>query len=330
MANFMINLVPYILLLVGFWLLIKGADIFVDGSSNIARLLKIPTIIIGLTVVAFGTSMPEASVSITAAIKGANALAISNVIGSNIFTLLVVLDMYALINPVRQRVYLLKMDVPLSIMITCFLSLFLIDSEWRNFLSCTGADTLCRFAGISLLILFVLFLASTVKDALCSRAGTFKEAEKARSAMSLPKSVFFIAAGIAGIICGGNLVVDSASDIALSFGLSETFVGLTIVALGTSLPELVTSVVASRKNENDLAIGNVIGSNIFNILLILGASAAISPIQVDASALYDTLILVAVSIIGYILTLHRRNLDRRDGILLLVMYVLFFIYILIR
>lgn len=317
----------YIYLILGFVLLIKGADFFVDGSSSVAKLLKVPAIIIGLTVVAFGTSMPEASVSITAALKGENSLAVSNVLGSNMFNLLVVLGCSALMRPLSASKSVMKTEFPFSIIITAVLLLVTMKTSVAEVLAGGGEYTLGRVGGILLLVLFVWFLIAQIKGALKARSEFDGEEYETLSPL---KSAVYITGGIAGIVWGGNLVVDSATEIALHFGLSQTFIGLTIVALGTSLPELVTSVVASRKGENDLALGNVIGSNIFNILLILGASAAISPMVVDVNAVYDMFILIVVSILGYLCAKSKRVLSKKEGILFLLVYVVYFGYIYVR
>lgn len=318
----------YILLLLGFLLLIKGADAFVDGSSSVAKILKIPTIIIGLTVVAFGTSMPEFSVSLTAAMKGSNDLAVSNVLGSNIFNLLVVLGACSLIQPVQAKSSLLKKEFPFSIFIAVILLLLDSDFSISKVLEGKGTFTLGRLGGILFLILFAVFLYATVKTALRSRDEMVDEEEY--KVMSPIKSALYIIIGLAGIIWGGDLVVDSACNIAETFGLSQTFIGLTIVAVGTSLPELVTSMVAAGKGENDLAVGNVVGSNIFNILLILGASATIKPVALDITAVYDTLILVVASLIVYLCALSKREIKKGEGVIFLLCYLVFFVYVLTR
>ena len=320
----------YILLIIGFVLLIKGADFFVDGSSSVAKILKVPTIIIGLTVVAFGTSMPELSVSVTAALRGSNDLAVSNVLGSNIFNLLVVLGCCALVKPVAVKWSLLKKEFPFSILITIIL--LLVDSDFSIMKVIDGNKgfVLGRWAGLLFLILFVLYIYATVKSALRSRAEAKDMEEEEYKTMSPLKSGIYIVIGLIGIVWGGNLVVDSASNIALTFGWSQTFIGLTIVALGTSLPELVTSVVAARKGENDLAVGNVVGSNIFNILLILGVSSFITPITLDVTAVYDTIILIIASIVVYVSAISKREIERKEGILFLVCYFAFFLYVFMR
>lgn len=320
----------YILLIIGFVLLIKGADFFVDGSSSVAKILKVPTIIIGLTVVAFGTSMPELSVSVTAALRGSNDLAVSNVLGSNIFNLLVVLGCCALVKPVAAKWSLLKKEFPFSILITIILLLVDSDFSIMKVLDGNKGFVLGRWAGLLFLILFVLYIYATVKSALRSRAEAKDMEEEEYKTMSPLKSGIYIVIGLIGIVWGGNLVVDSASNIALTFGWSQTFIGLTIVALGTSLPELVTSVVAARKGENDLAVGNVVGSNIFNILLILGVSSFITPITLDVTAVYDTIILIIASIIVYVSAISKREIQRKEGILFLVCYFAFFLYVFMR
>lgn len=319
----------YLLLILGFVLLIKGADFFVDGSSSVAKLLKVPSIIIGLTVVAFGTSMPELSVSVTAAMQGSNDLAVSNVLGSNIFNILMVLGCCALLSPVKTDESMLKKEFPFSIFITIILLLLNSDFSLRKVLAGDEFFVLGRSGGILLLVLFAVFLYSTVKSALLSRMENGDEGEDYK-VMSPIKSLIYIVGGLAGIVWGGDIVVDSASAIAATFGWSQTFIGLTIVAIGTSLPELVTSVVAARKGENDLAVGNVVGSNIFNILLILGVSSVLSPIRLEVSAVYDTLILIIVSVIVYVTALTKREIRRGEGVVCVVIYAIFFVYVLLR
>lgn len=317
-------MLTYLFLILGFILLIKGADFFVVGSSSVAKILRIPSIIIGLTIVAFGTSMPEASVSITAALAGKNDLSLSNVLGSNLFNLLVVVGASALIRSMPVQRSVLKKDFPFSIIITVILLLLSIPTMYQG----EKISILSRVDGLILLAIFIYYLATTVRDALKAR----KEIQEMGdfTVLSPARTVIYIAGGIAAIVWGGDLVVDSASEIAASFGLSEAFIGLTIVALGTSLPELVTSIVAARKGESDLALGNVIGSNIFNILLILGSSSALHPVVVSRESIYDTIILAVTSLIVYAFALHKRELSRKEAIIILPMYAAFFVFILVR
>lgn len=302
----------YILLVLGFVMLIKGADFFVEASSSVARMLRVPSIIIGLTIVAFGTSAPELAVSTTASLAGNNEIAVGNVIGSNIFNLLVVLGACGTIHAFKVR---LRWDFIASIAVGVILLAMIF-----------GDLFLSRMEAFILLGLFAVFLILTVRDALINRV----EAEENAATLSLLRCVVYIAGGLTAIVWGGDLVVDCASEIALNFGLSQTLVGLTVVALGTSLPELVTSVVASRKGENGLAVGNVIGSNIFNIVMVLAVSAAVKPIAVNRFAVIDAACLVVFSLITLALCKSRERLSRLEGLIMLGMYAAYLIYICIR
>lgn len=305
----------YVWLVVGFILLVKGADYFVEGSSSVAKLLRVPGIIIGLTVVAFGTSAPELAVSTVASISGNNEIAIGNVVGSNIFNLLVVTGVCAVIAPMAIHKKILRSDFPFSIAVAGVLFLMIVFDQEVG-----------RLDGFILLVLFGYFLLKTIKDALNNRTSEDEEFK----AMSPLKSGIYILGGLAAIVIGGDTVVDSASKIAETFGLSQTLIGLTIVAMGTSLPELVTSIVASRKGENGLALGNVIGSNIFNILMVLAASAVISPMKVSVFSVYDLLFLIVISLITIVFARGKYELSRREGTMMLLMYAGYTVYILMR
>jgi cation:H+ antiporter len=284
----------------------------VEASSSIAKRLRVPSIIIGLTVVAMGTSAPELAVSTTASLAGNNDIAVGNIIGSNAFNLLMVLGTCGLIRPFAVK---LRWDYMASVGFTIvLLLLFAFDG------------IIGRLDGCILLVLFAGFLGFTIKDALANRTSSSEEI----STLPLHLSLLFIAGGLAAIVWGGNLVVENAKAIALSFGLSQTLVGLTIVALGTSLPELVTSIVASKKGENGLAVGNVIGSNIFNLLLVLGTASAISPVKVNHLALYDTGFLIIISLITWFLCKSKNRISRFEGAFMLFLYACFMIYITIR
>ncbi len=310
-------LLNILLLLVGFVLLVKGADVFVDGAVGISRKLKIPAVVVGLTIVAFGTSAPEASVSIVAAINGSNGIAVGNVLGSNMFNLLVVTGLSAIFMALPVSKDILRRDYPFMLLITAvMLGMFLFVTP----------NDLSRADGVILLILFAVFIAYTVIGALRSRSQTAEEGEIPK----LWKSLLFSALGIAAIILGGDLVVDNASAVAIAWGMDEILVGLTIVACGTSLPELVTSVVASRKGENDIAVGNVVGSNIFNILLVLGASASIRPIKVGGEVIIDTVILIAVSVIFAIPMYKNKRLGKCAGTVMVLTYAVYLAYIIMR
>ena len=299
------------MIVVGFVLLVKGADMFVDNASGIAKKLKVSPVVVGLTIVAFGTSLPELAVSATAALQGSNAIAVGNVIGSNMFNLLVVGGFSACFVPLVCDEVLLKRDWPLSTFAAVLLAFFLF-----------GGQTVSRFEAVILLVLFVLVLGTQLKHAK-------KQEETALEPRTMGKLILFLVIGVAAIIIGGQVTVEGATSLARLLGLSETLIGLTVVAVGTSLPELVTSVVATRKNENDIAIGNIIGSNLFNILCILGVSAFLHPIQVEWASFFDALILCGVSMIFWLAS-RRRPLYRKTGILMILTYVAYMIYIIVR
>lgn len=288
-----------IFLLVGFVLLIKGADFFVDGSSSVARLLGIPGFVIGLTVVAMGTSAPEAAVSITAGISGSNEIAISNIIGSNLFNLLVVAGLSAVIKPYKIENTILKRDFPVNVAVSGILLIMLL-----------LGGSVSRIDGIILLALFVGYIALVLVKAFKNRETSIDPEVKT---MSPVLSVVCIVGGLAAVIFGGDLVVDNAVAIAQALNWSETFIGLTIIAIGTSLPELVTSIVAAKKGESGLALGNVIGSNLFNIMFILGLSTAITPIATDSSMIINAIILLAVTALIYIFSMIKKSLGRIVG-----------------
>jgi len=316
-------LVALIKLVVGFVLLVKGADMFVDGASSVAKKFRIPAFVIGLTIVAFGTSAPELAVSITAAMKGSNDIAIGNVVGSNIFNTLVVLGASAAITPIAVEKGMIKKDYPLSIFAAVLLGILAMDT----ILFKAPEMSLSRVDGIILLIAFAAFMYMTVKAGI---AGRDSQEEEEIEVMPLPKSLIFIGIGLAGIVFGGDMSVEGAKEIARFFGLSEALIGLTIVAFGTSLPELVTSVIAARKGESDIAVGNVIGSNIFNIFLILGTSATILPMTVSSTYLYDIGMLIAVMVLTYLPIAKTKKVSRGMGITMVLVYVAYTVYLIMR
>lgn len=308
-------IIQVVLLLVGFVFLIKGSDFFVDGASSIASILKVPTLIVGLTIVAMGTSAPEAAVSITSSLTGSNAMAVSNVIGSNLFNMLMVIGVAALLSELLMEKKVLKKDLPFLVGITLLFAIFIF----------IGGD-ITNIEGIILLLILAAYIIYLVRDARKGKEGNDVEKPK----FSLPKSVLLIVVGLAGIILGGDLVVDSASAIAIAFGMSETLVGLTIVAIGTSLPELVTSITALKKGENQLVIGNVIGSNIFNILFVLGASSAISAIPVASNMLIDVVFMMIVTVICFIFGKTQDKYDKKEGIILIALFIAYMIFAILR
>ena len=315
-----------IILVIGFVLLIKGADFFVEGSSSVAKKFNVPSLIIGMTIVAMGTSLPELAVSVTASMIGNNTLAVSNVAGSNIFNLMVVCGACALFAPLTIEKNTLLKEFPFSIICAGLLVVL-------GFLGMS----LGRVDGIIFLVIFIVYLLWMIRSAKQARnAGDkLEEAEEEfveEEIKILPmwKCLLFIVGGMVAIKFGGDFVVDGASAIAAGFGLSQTLIGLTIVALGTSLPELVTSIVAARKDEVDMALGNVIGSNIFNILLILGVAAAISPITFLMENIIDIVILIVMSLVVWIFAWTSKEINRKEGIMMLLMYAVYMVYICIR
>lgn len=305
----------YVFLVVGFILLIKGADFFVEGSSSVAKMLRVPSLIIGMTIVAMGTSFPECSVSINASIAGSNALAISNAVGSNIFNLMVVCGVCTLFCPLAVDKGTLKKEFPFSIIV----ALVLLGLG-------SAGMVLGRVDGIVMSVIFAGFLYWMVISAKKARAES-QDNEEEYEIMPIWKCIFYIIGGIIAIIAGGDVVVDSATKIAEQFGMSENLIGLTVVAFGTSLPELVTSVVAAKKNEVDMALGNVIGSNIFNILLVLGVAAAISPVAFIMENIIDIVVLVVMSLIVWVFAWSKQKLVRGEGIVMLLMYAAYVVYI---
>lgn len=325
-------IVLYLLLLIaGFAALLKGADLFVDGSSALAGNFKISKVIIGLTIVAMGTSAPELAVSTSAALQGSNEIALSNVVGSNIFNLLFVLGICAIIYPVPVDKVILKRDIPISIVITVLLLLMmsgrvLFNGDFLQFKMDDIAGDVSRFTGIILLVIFFCYIFYLIFDAKRKRT----EEEKPGENIPLWKCSGLILLGLVLIIGGGQAVVYGAKAVAQALGMSETLIGLTIVAVGTSLPELVTSVVAARKGETGLAVGNVVGSNIFNILFILGISSAIHPIGVNTASVYDVIILIGVSILVFLFSIKGKVINRTEGIIMLLIYALDMVFAVIR
>ena len=305
----------YVLLIVGFVLLVKGADFFVEGSSSIAKMFKIPSVVVGLTIVAMGTSAPEAAVSITASLAGNNDIALSNVLGSNIFNLLVVIGACAIIKGVDTPKDILKRDLPINIGATALLLIII-----RDF-------TISRIEGLFLLLCIAVYLVIVVRKALQNKT---EETDEEAKVLSPIMSIIYIVGGLCAIVFGGDLVVNKASEIAMTFGLSETLVGLTIVAMGTSLPELVTSIVATRKGETGLALGNAVGSCLFNVLFILGISASLSPISGSVAAFIDTAILLGITVVTYLFARSDQKTLRAEGIICIGLYAAYMVYAIIR
>lgn len=332
----LVNSSPLILVLVflviGFVFLMKGADFFVEGSSSIAKRLKVPPIIIGLTIVAMGTSLPETAVSVTASLVNNNELAVSNVVGSNIFNLMVVVGVCSILTPILVQKETIRRDIPFS-MICALLLLGLGILAAGD----TIGMRLGHLDGMILLGFFAGYIVVMIQSAMKARAAGknvdmegMEELEEEIGILSWPKSILFIVGGAFAIAFGGDLTVDAASRIAIDLGMSQTLVGLTIVSIGTSLPELVTSVVAARKNEVDMAVGNAVGSNIFNILMVLGVASAINPVALIRENIIDIVILIVFSLIVWIYAATKQRISRKEGISMVCMYLIYAGYIIWR
>ncbi|MCA0384543.1 MAG: calcium/sodium antiporter [Firmicutes bacterium] len=316
----------YVLLIAGFAALIKGADYFVDGASGIAKFLKIPSILIGLTIVAFGTSSPEAAVSISAALKGNNGIALGNVLGSNIFNISVIIGITALIFPLDVHKQTMRKEIPLTLL--AGVALLILSAD--GFLKEGQSLLLDRADGLILLLFFIVFVYYIIEAALNSKDSQENYLpENDHETPKLGLNILYTLGGLLAILIGGNWVVNSSIEIATSFGISQTIIGLTIVAVGTSLPELITSVTAARKKNTDIAIGNIVGSNIFNIFFILGASALISPIAIDSHLMLELFLNIAMTIVLLIFSRSQNKIVRWEGIAFILLYILYMAYLLL-
>lgn len=306
-----------ILLVVGFVLLIKGADFFVDGAVSIANNCKIPKVLIGLTIIAFGTSAPELAVSMQAIASGSTDMVLGNVIGSNIINILLILGLAAVIRPLRIRNSTIRKEIPITILISSLLVVLFLDVQLKS----GSIDQITRSDGIAILLFFIIFLYYLISSAIHSRN---------KNAIEKPRwkvfpSLLITGLGLAGIIGGSNLVVHSATDIASAIGISERIISLTVIALGTSLPELVTTVVSAKKGETDLVIGNILGSNIFNICLVLGLPVAIfGGITPDSFKVIDLAMLVGSAILLFVFSKTQHKISRKEGIAMLAVFAIYY------
>ena len=317
--------VPILLIILGFVLLIKGADFLVDGASSLAKRFNIPEIIIGLTIVSIGTSMPELFVSSTSAMNGSSDMAIGNIIGSNLCNLLMILGISTIIKPVKFQKETRLIEIPLCLIITIIFAIF-----------CNTSGTISRIEALILIFLFVLFIIYTI---IMGKKGKAFDAENAiieikedNKPLSLKKSIILIVLGIVGLKIGGDLTVENATNLARMFNVSEKIIGLTILAIGTSLPELVTSVTAAIKGNSDIAIGNIIGSNIFNILLIIGVSAIISPLTYNFTYNIQIAILVLSTMVLSIFPIipPKNEMSRFNGLIYLIIYIIYMVILFVR
>lgn len=305
-------LLQAVFLAVGFFLLVKGADWFVDGAAGIAEKFGIPHLVIGLTIVAMGTSAPEAAVSITAALKGNSGITIGNIVGSNILNILIILGIASVIVPIRVAESTVKTEIPYMLFVTFLLLV----------LGYTGNE-IVLWEGIILWIAFIVYLLYLFRMAKKNKT----EFDEEKEVLPVWKLLLLVVVGLALIMVGSDVAVDAATELARIFGMSERFIGLTIVALGTSLPELVTSVAAARKGKADIAIGNIVGSNMFNILFVVGTTALITPVVFESKFIIDVLISAAAGFLLLICVAKDHKLARTGGILMLVSYAAYFMYL---
>ena len=303
----------YIFLIIGLFLLIKGADFFVDGASGVAAKFRVPSLIVGLTVVSFGTSAPEAAISISASLRGSNAISLGNIIGSNLFNLLMVIGITALFVPLTAETDVIKRDMPVNIFAAGALAIAILDGVIE------------RYEAVLFLAALAIYLFVIIKKALRHPVETGSTKE-----LSWTFSIIYVIGGLAAVVLGGDIVVDNARIIAASLGMSETLIGLTVVALGTSLPELVTSLVAARKGEADIAIGNAVGSCLFNTLFILGITGTIAPLRVESALTTDTAFLAIVTLIVYLFAAKNKNIARTEGAICVGLYAIYTAFIIFR
>lgn len=313
-------LLQVIILIVSFFVLIKGADTFVESASGVAKCLNVPDILIGLTIVAFGTSAPEASVSIKAVLAQNSDMVLGNIIGSNTLNILLILGISSIIAPIKVQDQTIKKEIPFLILVSLLMSVLLMDTTLGagtiNMISCLDGIVILMFFSI-----FIYYLIGLAKNG---------QAETIETRYSLKQAILYTILGLAAIVIGGNFVVTSATSIATYLGVEQKFIALTIVALGTSLPELVTSVVAAKKGKQDLAIGNVVGSNIFNICFVAGFPAAfLGNIIPSASVTIDLIIMLVATIILFLFSYSKKTLSKVEGISFLVIFVLYYGYLVV-
>jgi cation:H+ antiporter len=316
----------YVLLIIGFLLLIKGADYFVEGASKLAEMMRVSPLLVGLTIVAFGTSAPEATVSIIAALEGSSDVAIGNVVGSNIFNATFILGVTAIVFPLTVQDETVRKEIPFALLAAVSLLFLISDVQLQG----SGTNLITRSEGLILLLFFAVFLYYVFEVARKNRNQIAANPPAGTGNISLGKNLLFTIGGLAAVVFGGDLVVDNATEIALSLGMSETLVGLTIVAVGTSLPELVTSVTAALKKQSEIALGNIVGSNIFNIFFVLGASAAIYPLSVDSKILIDIWLMIILTILLLIFSRTKYKITKLEGGTLAAIYIVYLIYIIFR
>lgn len=314
----------YLFLGIGLLLLIKGADFFVDGASKLAILLRISPIVVGLTIVSFGTSAPEATISIIAALEGSSDISIGNVVGSNILNITLIIGVAAFLYPIQVSRETIRNEIPFTFLSGVVLLVLISDTMFKKM-----PNVIDRSDGVILLLFLVIFLYYVFQTAAADRKNS-KPTDSKKYGYSWWKSTLLIIGGLAGVIFGGNLVVTHATTIAYSLGMSEALVGLTIISIGTSLPELVTSITAALKKQSEIALGNIVGSNIFNVLFVLGAASVIEPLPINGKIFSDMFIMLALTILLLVFSRTNFRLDKREGLSLVGIYIIYLVYIIIR
>lgn len=315
----------YFLLLLGFVLLIKGADYFVDGSAAIATLLRVSPLLVGLTIVAFGSGAPEATVSIIAALEGSTDVTVGNVVGSNIINTALVIGVTAVIFPLKVESATVKKEIPLAFLASIALIVLISDQFLQN----ATENMITRSDGIVFLLFFSIFLYYVIEAARNSRETLTEENEDTQKP-TWGKNILLAIAGLAAIILGGYLVVESSTEIAIRFGMSETLVGLTIVAIGSSLPELAISISAALKKQSQMALGNIVGSSIFNILFVLGVASIITPLPVDPKIFFDVNVMIILTVVLFIYSRTEYTIAKLEGLILSLVYIIYLVLIIIR
>ena len=305
----------YLLLIVGFALLIKGADFFVDGASSVAGIMKVPSVIVGLTIVSIGTSCPEAAVSISAGISGNADISLGNVIGSNIFNSLLIVGTSAVVAPMLILKSTVRKDIPFALVASVMLYLLSQDGQ------------ISRWDAAILFVFFMIFMTITIKE---SKSADSKKEDTQIKSIKVWKAVAFLLIGLTGLILGSNIFVNGATKLATTLGVSDAVIGLTIVAGGTSLPELATSVVASRKGNSGIAIGNVLGSNVFNILMILGITGLITPMSIHGITQVDLTMLVVSMILLWLFSFTKYRIERWEGAILSILFIGYIVYLILQ
>ncbi|MFC5712961.1 calcium/sodium antiporter [Thalassorhabdus alkalitolerans] len=316
----------YLLLVLGFVLLVKGADYFVESTAAIAKLLRISPLLVGLTIVAFGTGAPEATVSIIAALEGSAGVTLGNVVGSNIINIALVVGVTAFLSPLKVTNATIKKEIPFAFLACIVLLVLMSDQYLEN----NAVNVITRGDGIIFLLFFAIFLYYVIEAARNNRSQMEKEITEQPDKRKWGRHILFSTGGLAAIIFGGYLVVESSTEIAIRFGMSETLVGLTIVAIGSSLPELVISVTAALKKESEIALGNIVGSSIFNILFVLGAASLIIPLPVETKIYFDVIVMLILTIVLFIFSRTECKVGKLEGLLLVAAYIGYLVYIIIR